>query len=202
MPRSVAAAAAVAALAAVTACGPVHSGAAATVGHTRISVAQVQAATKASLAASGANGGPTADSPDAERTALTTLIRTDVLNAAAVVKKVTVSEGDVQDFLAKLRGTNGTDEDTAKNNNIPFASLHQLAYQGLLVQKLEQSVAPGQTDATAMQTALSNYLIALAKQRGVTISPRYGTWDPAQFGVVAADGFSTAVKSPIAVPSS
>jgi hypothetical protein len=195
---------ALAALVAVTACGPVHSGAAATVGHTRISVAQVRAATKASLAGGGPGAAPAADSPDAERAALTTLIRDDLLVDAAASRKVTVSEGDVQDFLSTLRQTNGSDENTAKNNNIPFSSLHQVAYEGLLVDKLEKSVAPGQTDQTALQTALTNYLVALAKQRGVTVSPRYGAFnpDPHTFGVVAADGFSTPFKSPIAVPSS
>ena len=205
MPRTTAAvASALAALVAVTACGPVHTGAAATVGHTRISVAQVRAATKASLAAAGTSDAPQADSPDFERASLTTLIRNHLLADAAAAKKVTVSEGDVQDFLAKLRTTNGSDENTAKNNNIPLSSLHQVAYQGLLVDKLEASVAPGQTDPTVLSKALTNYLVTLAKQRGVTVSPRYGAWDPdpAQFGVVAADGFSTAVKAPIAVPSS
>lgn len=202
MPRTTAVASALAALVAVTACGPVHTGAAATVGHTRISVAQVQAATKATLAASDPSAAPAADSPDAERASLTTLIRNDILIDAAAAKKVTVSEGDVQDLLTKLRTTNGSDENTAKNNNIPLSSLHQVAYQGLLVNKLEASVAAGQTDPTAQQTALTNYLVTLAKQRGVTVSPRYGTWDPAQFGVVAADGFSTPFKGPIAVQSS
>jgi len=199
VPRITAVASALAALVAVTACGPVHTGAAATVGHTRISVAQVRAATKASLAASDSG----ADSPDAERTSLTTLIRDDILGDAAAAKKVTVSEGDVQDFLANLRKTNGSDENTAKNNNIPFSSLHQVAYEGLLVSKLEKSVAPGQTDPTALSTALTTYLVALAKERGVTVSPRYGAWDPdpTKFGVVAADGFSTAGKAPIAVQS-
>jgi len=203
---SAALASALAALVAVTACGPVHTGAAATVGHTRISVAQVQAATKANQAAGGTSGTPADD----ERAALSTLIRDDLLVDAAATKNVSVSEGDVQDFLAKLRGANGTDEQTAANNNIPFSSLHEVAYQGLLVDKLEQAVAPGQTDATALQTALTNYLVALSKQRGVKVSPRYGAWDPdpTKFEVVADDAFSTpfkgsvALQSPIASPAS
>ena len=208
MPRTTATASAalvsaLAALVAMTACGPVHTGAAATIGHTRISVAQVQAATKATLADSGSGAAPAADSPDAERASLTTLIRNHLLADAAAAKQVTVSEGDVQDLLANLRKSSGSDENTAKNNNIPLASLHQVAYQGLLVNKLEAAVAPGQTDSTALSTALTNYLVTLAKQRGVTVSPRYGAWDPdpAQFGVVAADGFSTAGTAPIAVQS-
>lgn len=187
----------------LVACSPVHPGAAATVGHTRISVAQVRAATKVSLAAQDLSAAPAPDSPDAERAALTTLIRNHLLADAAAAKQVTVSEGDVQDLLANLRKSTGSDENTAKNNNIPLASLHQVAYQGLLVNKLEAAVAPGQTDSTALSTALTNYLLTLAKQGGVTVSPRYGAWDPdpAQFGVVAADGFSTAGKAPIAVQS-
>jgi len=147
---------------------------------------------------------PPPRSASGERASLTTLIRNNLLADAAAAKQITVSEGDVQDLLANLRKSTGSDENTAKNNNIPLASLHQVAYQGLLVNKLEAVVAPGQTDSTALSTALTNYLVTLAKQRGVTVSPRYGAWDPdpAQFGVVAADGFSTAVKAPIAVPSS
>jgi hypothetical protein len=197
VPRTAAVASALAALVAVTACGPVHTGAAATVGHTRISVAQVRAATKASLAASGTS----ADTPEAERAALNTLISNDMLSDAAAAKNVTVSEGDVQDLLVRLRAAYGSDEGAAAQLGVPVASLHDFLHQGLFKYRVEQSVAPGQTDPTALLAALTNYEITLAKQRGVTVSPRYGAWDPAQLGVVAANGFSTPFKAPIAVQS-
>src|ERR1700690_4188162 len=96
----------VAALAlAVSACGPLHEGAAATVGSSRISVAALNAAVAKATAT------PTADAP-ADRTgtvqsSLTALIQGDLIADGAKAKGVTVTEADIQSFLATLRQTNG-----------------------------------------------------------------------------------------------
>ena len=190
----------VAALAlAVSACGPLHEGAAATVGSSRISVAALNAAVAKATAT------PTADAP-ADRTgtvqsSLTALIQGDLIADGAKAKGVTVTEADIQSFLATQRQTNGSDEGTAQANGIAFADLHQAVYEALLLNKLIAAVGAGVTDQTAQQQALTTYLGKVATQEGISVNPRYGQWNAAQFDVIPGNAFSSGSPAPSASAS-
>jgi SurA-like protein len=194
---AVGAAAIVATVGCLSACGPLHEGAAATVGNTRISVAALNAAVAKATAS------PTADAP-ADRTgavqsSLTALIQGDLIADGAKQKGVTVSESDIQAFLATQRQTNGTDAGTAQANGIALSDLHQAVYEALLLDKLIAAVSGTKTDQTAEQKALTDYLGTVAKKEGVSVNPRYGAWNATQFDVVASDPFassSPAASSP------
>jgi hypothetical protein len=189
-------AASVAALAlAVSGCGPVHEGAAATVGSTRISVAALNAAAARS---SATTTGAATDRTTTVQSSLTALIQGDLIADGAKAKGVTVSEADIQSFLATQRLTNGSDEAFAQANGIAFADLHQAVYEALLFNKLITSVSAGQTDQTAQQQALTGYLGKLATQEGISVNPRYGQWNAAKFQVVPGDPFSSSSPEPSA----
>jgi SurA N-terminal domain len=173
------------------ACIPMHTGAAATVGQTRISVSALNMAVQQSLASANTTSSPGADRTAAVQTSLTTIIRTDLIADAAKAKNVTVTEAEIQDVLATQRQTNGTDENTAKANGIPFANLHQVVYQVVLLDKLEAAVGGGQTDQTVLGQILTKYLGSIAKAQGVSVNPRYGVWQPANLAVGAGAAFTT-----------
>ncbi|HTC68073.1 MAG TPA: hypothetical protein VK662_00770 [Acidothermaceae bacterium] len=177
----------------LSACGPLHEGAAATVGNTRISVAALNAAvTKA--AAAPASAAPT-DRTSTVQSSLTALIQGDLIADGAKAKGVTVSESDIQAFLATQRQTNGTDAGTAQANGIPLSDLHQAVYEALLLNKLIAAVSGGSTDQTAQQKDLTDYLGTVAKQEGISVNPRYGVWNVAQFDVVPGDAFTSPAAS-------
>ena len=46
------------------------------------------------------------------------------------------------------------------------------------VQKLGVVLAPEAADATGQQQAVVQYITGFGLQEGVTVSPRFGTWDP------------------------
>ena len=178
----------------LAACSPMHTGAAATVGSTRISVADLNAALHQDLTASGS----TADHTTAlVQASLTTLIDNDLLVDGAKAKGITVSETEIQSVLATQRQTNGTDEATAKANGIPFANLHQVVHQAVLIDKLEAAVGNGATNQSVLGQLLSVYLAKVATQEGVSVNPRYGVWQPANLKVVDGDAF-TSPQSPAA----
>jgi SurA N-terminal domain len=182
----------------VTACGPLHEGAAATVGSTRISVAALNAAAAKSSATTTS---ATADRTATVQSSLTALIQGDLIAEGAKQKGVTVSEADIQSFLQKQRQTNGSDAATAQANGIALADLHQAVYEALLLNKLIAIVSAGQTDQTAQQKALTDYLGKVAATEGVSVNPRYGTWNAAQFDVIASDAFSSGSPAPSAPAS-
>jgi SurA N-terminal domain len=195
-PAFAAGVAAVAAIAlCVSACGPLHEGAAATVGSTRISVAELNAAAAKSSAKST---GAATDRTTVVQSSLTALIQGDLIADGAKQKGVTVSEADIQSFLETQRQTNGSDAATAQANGIALGDLHQAVYEALLLNKLIAIVGAGQTDQTAQQKALTAYLGKVATSEGVSVNPRYGAWNPTQFDVVASDAFSFGSPSPSA----
>jgi hypothetical protein len=179
----------------LSACGPMHPGAAATVGSTRISVAELNAAV-------AHDAGGTAPSTPGDRTAavqssLTTIIQKDLIADAAKAKGVSISEAEIQAWLADQRKTNNTtDEGTAKAANIPFADLHDVVYEGLLQSKLVKAIAGNVTDQTQQGVLFRAYIGKLAKQQGISVNPRYGTWQADKFTVVPSNAFSS--PSPVA----
>jgi hypothetical protein len=190
------AAAAVGVALCASACGPLHEGAAATVGSTRISVAALNTAvTKAT--ATPAAAAP-ADRTGTVQSTLTALIQGDLIADGAKQKGVTVSEADIQSFLEKQRQTNGSDAATAQANGIALGDLHQAVYEALLLNKLIAVVAAAGADQTAQQKALTDYLGKVAGSEGVSVNPRYGAWNPTQFDVVASDSFSSGSAAPSA----
>ena len=176
----------------VVACSPMHTGAAATVGSTRISVAALNAAVKQSLTVSGSTADHTTTDVQAS---LTSLIDARLLDDAAKAKGVTASETDIQSVLTSQRQTNGTDEATAKANGIPFADLHDVVQRDVLINKLEAVVGNGATDQTAARQALLTYLATISKQLGVSVNPRYGVWKIDKLAVGDGDAF-TSLQSP------
>jgi hypothetical protein len=179
---------------AVAACSPAHPGAAATVGNTRVSVTALNTAVAQAVLTPDTTGQPP-DRSTAVTSSLTQIIRNDLIADAAKAKGVAVTEAEIQVFLAQARRSTGSDAATAAQANIPLAGLHAAAYVNVLIGKLVAAVAPGVTDQTAQNTALTTYLGTIAKQEGVSVNPRYGAWVPADFDVVASDAFTSPVSA-------
>jgi len=180
---------------AVAACSPPHPGAAATVGNTRVSVTALNTAVALAVQTPDATTGQLPDRTSAVLSSLTLIIRDDLIADAAKAKGVTVTEVQIQLFLAQQRKSTGSDAATAQQNGLPLAGLHQAVYEKLLLDNLLAALAPGVTDQTAQSTALTTYLGKIATQEGVSVNPRYGAYEPTRFDVVASDAFTSPVPA-------
>ncbi len=180
---------------AVAACSPPHPGAAATVGNTRISVTALNDAVAVAVKTPDATTGQLPTRSAAVLSSLTQIIRNDLIADAAKAKGVTVTEAQIQSFLAQQRQSTGSDAATAQQNGLPLAGLHEAVYEKLLLDNLLTALAPGVTDQTAQSTALTTYLGKIATQEGVSVNPRYGAYEPTRFDVVASDAFTSPVPA-------
>jgi hypothetical protein len=142
-PRLLAAAGAVVASGLVlSACGPMHPGAAATVGNTRISVTQVKAGADTMLKDKGTANGASSNA-DLQRQVLTRIIKDQLIADAAHRKGVSVSEGAVQDELSTATDqAGGKDklEVAAAGQGIAANDLHDFIYYALLQQELGKAL--------------------------------------------------------------
>jgi parvulin-like peptidyl-prolyl isomerase len=128
---------------ALSACAPVHAGAAAVVGGDRISVADLQAVVDRTLADPTYAAGTGSDVTKVKRDELTTLVTHRLIAAAAAEQHVTVSEGEVGSTLNSVQQQEGSkaklDQDATQHGIAP-ADLHDYFYYGLLEQKLAPKI--------------------------------------------------------------
>lgn len=177
--------AACAAVLAVSAC-TAHPGAAAVVGGTRISVGELNSEVAV------LNQTPADVTADGRRQALANLITTEIITKAASQKGVSApTGGDIREVLDYFEQANQVTSDAAlaAGSHIAVSSLTNVATPIAWQVKLGRALAKSSTlDVQAALNAGNQYLSSFAGKVPVSVSPRYGTWDPANGGVNAATG--------------
>lgn len=176
------AALAVAALA-LAACGTNQAGSASVVGASSVSDAEVAAAVaevRGQLA--GVQGAPAFDSATVTARNVERMTRHLVLGAAARDKGITVTQADVDDIITgTVTGQFGGerakfDLALAEQESVPASAVNDYARDFIVQRSLRQKLVPGGTDE-AQGEAVTDYLTALSTSLGVTVAPRFGTWD-------------------------
>lgn len=167
---------------AISACAPVHAGAAATVGNQRITVTQVKAAADTMRKDKG-TGASASSNADLQRQVLARLITNKLVADAAKQKGITVSEGDVQTTLSQaISQSGGKDQLNAQaaQQGIAANDVHDFIYYALLQQKLDDQLTK---DAKIDYVDLA--VIALTDKGTADEVLAQVQADPSQFAAVA-----------------
>jgi hypothetical protein len=192
-----------AAVVGLSACNPAEAGSAAVVGPTRVSEATIMQDAKDVLAQIEAQKA----APPATDALLRELVQRQVdirlYNAAAKREGITVTQGQVEALITQAGGRTNVENSfaTADQQWVPASGVDDAARVYLIQQALAEKLAPGQS-ATAQATVLQKYFADLSKEIGVSVSPRYGSWDAAKVAVVApVNDLSSPAASPPASSS-
>lgn len=167
---------------AISACAPVHAGAAATVGNQRITVTQVKAAADTMLKDKGTQASASSNA-DLQRQVLARLITNKLVADAAKQKGVSVSEGDVQTTLSQaISQSGGKDQlnQAAAAQGIAANDVHDYIYYALLRQKLDDELTK---DVKIDYVDLA--VIALSDKNTADQVLAQVKSDPSQFAAVA-----------------
>ena len=186
---------------ALSACGPVKVGTAATVGDERITTARLDSTVAQWRKEFSANrdaalvqrvaeqrGQRLPFDPDSpHRSALYQLIGFKVWDEVARQQRITVTQGQVDGLLGGLGGQSGVSS-AVLASDIPVRYTNDVARVVLIQQALLQrsGAAPnaqGQLDPAVQQRALQQRdaaYSAAAGRLGITINPRFGGFDPRQ----------------------
>lgn len=182
-----AAALAITAGAALSACGPSQLGAAAIVDDQRITVSDVQQTLKDVRELRERYALPAKLGADAARLEVERRVLDRVFERAATDLGITITPGDV----AQARDAEDRSPEEiarlAAENNVSLASLDELYRRFTLERKISDQVAklnPGATQAQ-LSAAFAERLVATAKRMQIKINPRYGVFDP-NVGQIAA----------------
>ncbi|MBF9067790.1 SurA N-terminal domain-containing protein [Streptacidiphilus fuscans] len=179
--------------------GTAHTGSAAVVGGTRISMATVQDQVNAFRAAAPAQGQPASagqaqmfgqDSPGVPTAVLQFLIQSEVVQSALDAKGLSVTATEVSaaeaQNAASLGGAAQLTTAFVAGTGLPPSDLD--GYFRMRVGEEKLVAASGVTQATQQQfdADAAKLLAAQAEKIGIDVNPRYGSWDAASGGLVAA----------------
>lgn len=154
-----------------------EAGSAATVGDVQISTDALASQTEEIQEQRGVPAG----SADSALTlaVLQRLVITELVGQAAAAQGVTVSQGEIDaataEFEAQLGGADAL-RAAYLDSNVPASAIEGQVDLSLQVQKLGATLAPD-ADPNSQQQAVVQYITGFGIQEGVTVSPRFGTWD-------------------------
>jgi hypothetical protein len=204
---SIAAAGLLLASPALTACGsgPARAGAAAVVGNHRITVSALQAQVNElrTAAAKNPQGAQLLNAAgDLSTQMLGRLVQDQVLAKAMSDAKVTVSTGEVQKdrqaALAQFSGSESQLESTLLvNYGVAQPDIDHFFYRNVASGKLIQRLG-FQPGSDGGNTALAQAVAKTAASLGVSINPRYGTWNAKQATIGAQSDPWLVNKTPVA----
>ena len=192
--------------AALTACDPDQVGAAAIVGGKPIAVEDLQAATEDYLKAV-----PNQPQGEAQASILDSMIRSEVIAAAARRAKVSATRGEVAQVrdraLSEFGSRVNLTRALAQGENgqvIPPTHIDRVARDVVLQDKLVQKLAGGR-DPNSPEVAdnVRKAFSSAARSLDIEVNPRYGTWNPDQLALTAGvgGGLSKSVAERTRTPS-
>jgi len=178
---------------ALTACNPMEPGAAATVGGTRITEAELANQVEAILKAQGRP----LDAADADLTTstLSRMVTVELVEQASAQAGISITQGEIDTALAGYVAQAGSQQEVEKifiDGGIAPAQIESIIVLNLRAQALGQVLLPD-AEPQAQGAELVRQLGQFSIEQGTTISPRYGSWNPVALQVGP-------LESPLAVP--
>ncbi|HEX2363230.1 MAG TPA: SurA N-terminal domain-containing protein [Jiangellaceae bacterium] len=181
----------VAATVGLTACNTAEIGAAAVVGDVRITVAELQEQVRELADSLPDSAGATGDQSIAQHAILQRMIQSELLALVAAEEGVEVSEADIDAYIDEQVLSQAPDGDIG-----PLLAQNNLTEDSLRDAVRDQLMAAAMTERLGGQEQLVEVLTAKADEIGVTVSPRYGTWN----GIVLEQS-SGSISEPETVPT-
>lgn len=178
---------------ALTACNPMEPGAAALVGGTRITEAELADQVGAILKAQGRP----ADASDADLTVttLSRLVTVELVEQASAEAGISITQGQIDTALAGYVAQAGGQAEVEQifvDQGIAPSQIESIVVLNLRAQALGRVLLPN-ADPQAQGAELVRSLGQFSIDQGTTVSPRYGAWNPVALQVGP-------VEDPLAVP--
>jgi SurA N-terminal domain len=158
--------------ASLAACNTEQIGAAAVVGDSRITVAELQEQVSELAGSLPDSAGAIGDQSAAQHTILERMIQSMLLTAVAADEGVDVSDADIDAFIDEQVVSQAPDGDIG-----PLLAQNNLTEDSLRPFVRDQLIATELIEQLGGQEQLIQVLTEKADEIGVTVSPRYGTWN-------------------------
>lgn len=117
------------------------------------------------------------------------MVLSQLLITAAETNNITATSGEVNSLLNDAYDEFGKEQILAQlvvQNGVSSDQLDEFGRDVVIQRKLMAALDPS-GDSSTQSAALTAYLADLAKNVGVTLSPRYGVWSPDDIGSIPGD---------------
>lgn len=117
------------------------------------------------------------------------LVLEEILTYAVKDMNVDISDADIaayRDGVFSQYGEEAVKAQLATQNGLAAKYVDNFMYDIMAQTDIMNKLAPGQ-DQQVQAVALFKYLSGIVAEKGVEVSPRYGTWDPQSMRTVLGD---------------
>ena len=182
---------------ALTGCSQVDS--AASVGDSEIALADLQS--QVDLILSEREGVDTTqmqleDGEALTRSQLSYMISNLIIAGVAQDQKVEVTKAEIDAYKIEIYTNIGGEANLPNvlvSASIPSTSLDDVLRRDLILRKISEREAAAGADDAAINERIQTLVTEKATALGITVNPRYGTWDAATLSVIATDPAGDAV---------
>jgi hypothetical protein len=178
----------------LTGCSQVDS--AASVGDSEIALADLQS--QVDLILSEREGIDTTqmqleDGEALTRSQLSYMISNLIIAGVADEQKVEVTKAEIDAYKIEIFANIGGEENLPNVLVSASTSLDDVLRRDLILRKISEREAATGSDDAAINERIQTLVTEKAKALGITVNPRYGTWDAATLSVIATDPAGDAV---------
>ena len=132
------------------------------------------------------------------RNQLSFLISNIVINAIAAEESIEISKSDIESYRLEVIQNIGGEAalpTTLVSAQIAPEALNEVLKRDLILQRISEAATQTGADQNTVSELIRKLVTDKATELGITINPRYGTWDAENFAIVPTDPAGDAVTN-------
>ncbi len=132
------------------------------------------------------------------RNQLSFLISNIIINAIAAEESIEITKSDIESYrLAVIQNIGGEAAlpTTLVSAQIAPEALDEVLKRDLILQRISEAASQAGADQNTVSELIRKLVTDKATELGITINPRYGTWDAENFAIVPTDPAGDAVTN-------
>lgn len=132
------------------------------------------------------------------RNQLSFLISNIVINAIATEENIEITKSDIESYRLEVIQNIGGEAalpTTLVSAQIAPEALNEVLKRDLILQRISEAATQTGADQNTVSELIRKLVTDKATELGITINPRYGTWDAENFAIVPTDPAGDAVTN-------
>lgn len=132
------------------------------------------------------------------RNQLSFLISNIIINAIATEESIEITKSDIESYRLEVIQNIGGEAalpTTLVSAQIAPEALDEVLKRDLILQRISEAASQTGADQNTVSELIRKLVTDKATELGITINPRYGTWDAENFAIVPTDPAGDAVTN-------
>jgi PBP1b-binding outer membrane lipoprotein LpoB len=132
------------------------------------------------------------------RNQLSFLISNIIINAIAAEESIEITKSDIESYRLEVIQNIGGEAalpTTLVSAQIAPEALDEVLKRDLILQRISEAASQAGADQNTVSELIRKLVTDKATELGITINPRYGTWDAENFAIVPTDPAGDAVTN-------